>query len=58
MENILLWFWTILLAATVGWWVIMLFRVALIGPAELRAMFRSLNEAREDKKSANSDRPA
>ena len=47
MDNVLLWFWTGIFAATVLWWLIMLFRVAFIGPIELLAMFRSLNQSHE-----------
>ena len=45
MDNVLLWFWTGTFVATILWWLIMLFRVAFIGPVELLAMFRSLNKA-------------
>lgn len=47
MDTILLWFWTGVLLSTALWWVMMLFRVAFIGPFELRAMFRSLNRPSE-----------
>ena len=56
MDTILLWFWTGVFAATVLWWVIMLFRVAFIGPFELLAMFRSLNQSHNDETSAESNR--
>jgi hypothetical protein len=42
MDNTFLWFWAGALLATVLWWIVMLFRVAFIGPAELLAMFRIL----------------
>ena len=50
MNDVLLWFWTAVLAATVLWWVIMLFCVAFFGPGELRDMFRTLNKPHEDEK--------
>ena len=56
MNTILLWFWGVTFAATVLWWVIMLFRVAFIGPVELSAMFRSLNQSHKDGTSTESPR--
>jgi hypothetical protein len=53
-----LWFWACTFAATVLWWVVMLFRVALIGPVELLAMFRSLQKPHEDETLANQNRSA
>jgi len=50
MDAVLLWIWSGVLAATVVWWLVMLFRVALIGPAELLHMFRSLNQPPESEK--------
>lgn len=55
MDNVLLWFWTGTLLATVLWWLIMLVRVAFIGPIELRAMFRSLNQSHEGDASTKSN---
>ena len=45
MDSVLLWFWTGLFFATVLWWAVMLVRVAFIGPVELLAMFRKLNQS-------------
>ena len=56
MYDFLLWCWICTIAATVLWWVIMLFRVAFIGPVELSAMFRSLNQSHNDETSAESNR--
>lgn len=56
MYDVLLWFWTAVLAATVLWWAIMLFRVAFIGPLELLAMFRSLKGLDEGEIAADSKR--
>lgn len=56
MDNILLWLWTSVLAATVLWWVVMLFCVAFIGPFEILAMFRSLNQSHQDDASSESNR--
>ena len=55
MDNVLLWFWTGILAATVLWWAVMLVRVAFIGPIELLAMFRSLNQSHKDEAVAESN---
>ena len=54
MDNILQWFWTAVFAATILWWVIMLFCVGFIGPFELLAMFRKLNQSHEDDTAAES----
>ena len=56
MDNVLLWFWVGTFVATLLWWVIMLFRVAFIGPMELLAMFRSLNQSHKDETPAESNR--
>jgi hypothetical protein len=45
MDHILLWFWTGILVATILWWLMMLIRVAFIGPVELLAMFHSLDRS-------------
>jgi hypothetical protein len=58
MYQFLLWCWVGILVATVLWWLIMLFRVAFIGPVELLAMFRSIDQSHKDETSAESDRSA
>ncbi len=55
MDSVLLWFWTGLFFATVLWWAVMLVRVAFIGPVELLAMFRKLNQSDAARTSAESD---
>jgi hypothetical protein len=58
MDTILLGCWAGVLLATVLWWLIMLVRGAFIGPFELLAMFRKLNQPEENGISAEHDRCA
>ena len=49
MSSVLIWFWALMIFASIGWYAILLFYVGIKGGYEIVRMARSLAERPEDK---------
>ena len=48
MNSILIWFWALMVFASIGWYAVLLFYVGIKGGYEIVRMARSLSERPKD----------
>jgi hypothetical protein len=48
VNSVLIWFWALMIFASIGWYAILLFYVGIKGGYELVRMARSLSQRPED----------